>query len=244
MVLSMRNGSLLRGLAGVVALACCGWAGGQVMPPMSQTAPVGAAVPQALADRTPAQQAAKRARVQFSGGQLVVMAENSSLNQILREISRVTGMKISGGVTDERVFGNYGPADAGTVLSALLSGTGSNMMMIESTASRPQELVLTPRQGGVTPPSPNASRDAEPEEVQDLPPQQTPRVSRPPAVFPHAPVVPGPVPPPPVQPAAQPAPPVPGTTTQQSPNGVLTPQDVYDQLVKALQQKPKPPAPQ
>jgi hypothetical protein len=90
------------------------------------------------------------------GGKVEVVADGSSLNQILREIGRVTGMKITGGVADEPVYGRYGPAAASEILSTLLDGTGSNMLLREPTASMPGELILTQRNGGVTPPDPNA----------------------------------------------------------------------------------------
>ncbi len=124
--------------------------------------------------RGAAQSPSYRAKVEYSGGQLSVNASNSSLNQILRDIGRVTGMTITGGVRDERVFGSYGPADTSTILATLLDGTGSNMLLVEDARKQPRELVLTPRQGGPTPPNPNASRD---EGAVDLPPQFTPRTS-------------------------------------------------------------------
>ncbi len=103
---------------------------------------------------------ASRANVTYANGLLTVSATNSSLNQILREISRQTGMKITGGVTDERVFGNYGPGSPATILATLLDGTGSNMLLVQSNGvgsnPAPAELVLTPRHGGPTPPNPNA----------------------------------------------------------------------------------------
>jgi hypothetical protein len=102
------------------------------------------------------------ADVTYAAGLLNVRADNSSLNQILRTISRLTGMKITGGVADERVYGNYGPATPPTILATLLDGTGSNMLMRESSATgTPTELVLTPRGGGATPPSPDSSVYAE-----------------------------------------------------------------------------------
>ncbi len=195
-----------------------------------------------------------RAKVEYSSGQLSVNASNSSLNQILREISRVTGMTITGGVRDERVFGSYGPADTSSILATLLDGTGSNMLLIQDARKQPRELVLTPRQGGPTPPNPNASRD---EGALDLPPQFTPRISNqpgpPPEISPQAPprdVVPpnaGSVPSavPDAAPAAATdtstsAPPV-DTTTQPSTGGVKTPQQIYEQLMKLQQQQPKTP---
>jgi hypothetical protein len=93
------------------------------------------------------------AEVTFADGLLTVRANDSSLHQILSTISRQTGMKITGGVAEERVFGSYGPAPAGTILATLLDGTGVNMLIQEGDAKQPVALVLTPRGGGPTPPS-------------------------------------------------------------------------------------------
>ncbi|HEX7159355.1 MAG TPA: hypothetical protein VF214_10090 [Edaphobacter sp.] len=108
---------------------------------------------------TPAQSPARRAQVSWVNAELAISASNSSLNQILRDISRVTGLKITGGVSEERVFGNYGPGPLGEVLHSLLDGTGSNTLFIHSTGDNPSELVLTTRTGGPTPPNPNAARN-------------------------------------------------------------------------------------
>lgn len=97
-----------------------------------------------------------RARVTYENGLLQVRADNSSLNQILRDISRETGMKIIGGVADQRVFGSYGPATAGTVLQTLLDGTGTNMLLQETRTHDPVQLILSPRTGGPTPPGPGS----------------------------------------------------------------------------------------
>ena len=112
-----------------------------VTAPLPITAPVRVGVP---------------AKVKYADGKLEVTADNSSLNQILREIGRLTGMTISGGVTEQRVFGTYGPAAPAEVLGDLLQGTGSNMLLHESSSSAPPELILSPRVGDVTPPNPNA----------------------------------------------------------------------------------------
>ena len=122
--------------------------------PNAQPAPI-SAVPTAGASSalsTPPH----RATVTYAAGLLDVRADNSSLNQILRAIGNLTGMKITGGVADERVFGNYGPAEPSTILATLLDGTGSNMLLRESADNAPAELILTPRNGGPTPPNPNA----------------------------------------------------------------------------------------
>jgi hypothetical protein len=92
-----------------------------------------------------------RAEVTFTDGQLSVRANNSSLHQILRSISRITGMTITGGVEDQRVFGSYGPGNASTILATLLDGTGVNMLIREGDSHQPTELTLTPRSGGSAP---------------------------------------------------------------------------------------------
>ena len=235
-------------LGGWMTLMTLG-AGAQVLPPTAPTLPSAATLPAAQItipapgpDR-PELLAAKRARIAFNGQVLQITAENSSLNQILREVSRITGMKVSGGVTEERVYGIYGPADPAAVLTSLLSGTGSNMLLKLNDQQKPTELVLTPRTGGVTPPSPGAQGREQDDEDPDVPPQLSRHLQRPP--------IPPPVQPPP---ASQPVPaqgaqadpstlsparPAEATTTDQSPNGVKTPQQIYDQLLKLQQQQPK-----
>lgn len=119
---------------------------------LAQTTPLPASANGAASAR------ATRAQVTFSGGLLGVRANNSSLNGILREVSRTTGMKLTGVVAEQRVFGNYGPAAPATVLATLLDGAGSNMLLRESgDAAAPTELILTPRLGGPSPPAPASS---------------------------------------------------------------------------------------
>ena len=217
------------------------------LPATTPTAPAvaqpAAATPPLPQGRGPAP--AQRAQIQFSNGALTVTAENSSLNQILRDIGQLTGMTITGGVTDERVFGVYGPATTETILTALLDGTGSNIVIVEGRGQSPRELVLTPRQGGPSPPNPNSYHDPAP--LQNLPPQQNQNLVN--RDDPPAP----PQPQPPAQPTQAPAPDIPAVsappaatpgdmTTQQSPNGVKTPQQIYEELMKMQQQQTaKPP---
>jgi hypothetical protein len=170
-----------------------------------------------------------------------VAASNSSLNQILREISRLTGIKISGGVADERVFGNYGPSSPSQVLATLLDGTGSNMLLIHSTGDAPEELILTPRQGGATPPNPNAQTfDEASDSSEDAPPNP---IARPIRHQPPSPYAPRPVPSADVSPQTGDTPPAPagdGTSQPSSPNNVKTPQQIYDELQRMRQQLSKP----
>jgi hypothetical protein len=94
------------------------------------------------------------AEVTYANGLLAVSADNSSLDQILHQIAGQTGMKITGRVSDERVFGRYGPLTPAKVIASLLDGTGSNMLLRETASDAPAELILTPREGGATPPEP------------------------------------------------------------------------------------------
>jgi hypothetical protein len=167
--------------------------------------------------------------VTYADGMLSVSADNSSLNQILRQIATNTGMKITGGVADERVFGQYGPGAPAEILSALLDGTGSNMVLVQRDNATLAELILTPRQGGATPPNSGARTFEDRPEPQDSRPVQV--------IQPESIQAPGP-------PLVAPTNPAPSTGTApndssqpESPNGVKTPQQIYEQLQRMRQQQ-------
>jgi hypothetical protein len=187
-----------------------------------------------------------RPQVTYTGHQLTVQANNSSLNQILHEISQRTGITITGGVSEERVFGSYGPGSLSQVLNELLDGTSSNMLFVSSVDNKPAQLILTPRIGGPTPPNPNAMQfDNAETDAGDPPPVNPPE----PPDESNAQTPPAPAPAPGTQPVAQPAEQPSaansnnsstGSSTdsnQQSPNGVRTPQQIFDQLMKLRQQQ-------
>jgi hypothetical protein len=181
---------------------------------------------------TPAQLPPRHAEVTYSGGTLFVSASNASLNQILREISRETGIKITGGVADERVFGQYGPDAPAQILSTLLDGTGSNMLLVYGAGNAPTELFLSQRQGGPSSPNPNAHAfDETPPETHDEETHE-PQAAEHPSPDQTRPVINPPATP------ESPAPPTNDSSQPQSPNGVKTPQQIYDQLQKLRQQSP------
>jgi hypothetical protein len=214
-------------------------------PALPATPPTAASVPATAA--AVAQPVTHRAQVIYSDGQLTIVADNSSLNQILRDVSRQTGMKITGGVADQRVFGKVGPGAPAEILSGLLDGTGSNMLLRENAAHTPVELVLTPRAGGPTPPGPFASgadddapASAESPARPAAPPSQQSQGPQPPSAPQSSGFGGGPVAAPAAGPGAAPssAPPpsiVPGNP--QSPNGVPTPQQIFQQLQQLQQQQ-------
>ena len=130
----------IRGLVAFVVLGCSAAVAQSILPPMPPTV---------------LEKPVHRAAVVVVRGQLTVTADNSSLNEILQDIGRRTGIRIKGGVIDEQVYGTYGPAAPATVLAALLKDTSSNMMLAEEPLSATVELILTPRQGSPTPPNPH-----------------------------------------------------------------------------------------
>ena len=206
------------------------------------------------------------ARITFTDSLLSVSASNASLNGLIREIARQTGMKVTGSVAEDRVFGEYGPGDPQSILATLLDGTGSNILIRSAANDAPLELILTPRTGAASPPSPNLSADNE--DTDDQAPPGAPTSSAAPrsrvAVLPGS--VPQPPPPPDSSNAIPPASetvvfppvdatsaPVTATTTPSDSNEpadtsadtVKTPQQIFEQLQKLRQQNtPGPNAPQ
>ena len=174
---------------------------------------------------TPSQRPPQRAQVTYADGALSISADNASLNQILRQIATDTGMKITGGVADERVFGQYGPADPDQVLATLLDGTGSNVILVHHDGATPTELILTPRQGGPTPPNPNAAAFNDRSE-----PYQAPIQVVQPQPNPQSRAIPANAAPPEGAAPASPSQP-------DNPNGVKTPQQIYEQLQRMRQQQ-------
>jgi hypothetical protein len=124
-------------------------------PPSSQ--PVNAPAPPTQPATAPSllDHPAQPAKVQLASGKLTVQADNSSLSEILHEISAASGMKVEGlksGNSDQRVFGSYGPGAPNNVLSDLLDGAGYNVLMLgEMPSGAPRELALSVRPNSGTP---------------------------------------------------------------------------------------------
>jgi hypothetical protein len=226
----------------VAALMALGWAAIAQQRPAGFPAPAApsqlpaaattATVPATIPARrvTPGSVPAQRAVVLWDKGLLRVDAKNSSLNAILRDISVRTGMKIVGGVQDERVFGTYGPATAAVVLQQLLDGTRSNMTLQSDEAMLPLALTLTPLTGGPSPPNPMAAQEVE---------DEAPVPAR--AAFGTDPNrrLNGTQPDPSVESAPPPAQSAPDP--QNSNGGVRTPQQIFEQLQRMRQQQQQPP---
>ena len=117
----------------------------QVIPPVAAvTAPVTPDVPEP--PRWPANDKPVDASVVWDSQGLRVDAANSSLSQILKDVSTATGTAVEGFDTDKRVFGVYGPGQARDILSQLLLGSGYNVLMIgDQGAGVPRTIVLSVR---------------------------------------------------------------------------------------------------
>ncbi|MGA3332746.1 MAG: hypothetical protein ABSC62_01135 [Terracidiphilus sp.] len=121
-----------------------------------------------IAPNWPANDRPAGASVVWDRHGLLIVASNSSLAQILKEVSTETGVKVEGMDADERVFGTYGPGPARDVLSRLLDGSAYNVLMIgDQGQGAPLRIVLSPSstvaatapQAASTPPSPPSGED-------------------------------------------------------------------------------------
>jgi len=90
-------------------------------------------------------------QVRYSRGQLTIVAENSTLADILRAVRTQTGadVEVPPNAT-ERVVAHLGPGPARDVLAALLNGTHFNYVMLGSPAhpDSVNRLILTSKSGG------------------------------------------------------------------------------------------------
>jgi hypothetical protein len=83
---------------------------------------------------------------------LRIDAANSSLAQILHDVSTATGTQVEGFATDQRVFGSYGPGEARDVLAQLLQGSGYNLLMIgDQGQGTPRQILLSSRNAVAAP---------------------------------------------------------------------------------------------
>jgi hypothetical protein len=103
----------------------------------------------------PANDHPSAASVTWNSQGLRIQASNSSLRQILSDVSTATGTKIEGISADQRIFGVFGPGNARDVLSHLLDGSGYNVLMFgDQGQGTPRQILLTPQTQGAAPSSP------------------------------------------------------------------------------------------
>lgn len=158
-----------------------------VAAPAKSLAPQAAATPaMPPAPETPAWPAKEKpvpATITWDSHGLRIEAANSSLLQILEDVSTATGTKVEGFDADQRIFGVYGPGPARDVLSQLLQGSGYNILLVgDQGQGTPRKIVLSSRHAGSTLQGANfAPANAGDEDVDtDEPPPQQPQPGRPP----------------------------------------------------------------
>ena len=111
--------------------------------------PVVTAAPQA--PPTLSQLPATPPQVSYQNGMLTIVAQNSTLGDILREVHRTTGASIEVPPNaTERVVGRMGPGPATDVLASLLNGSSFNYVLLgsETDPTRLASVMLTMKTGG------------------------------------------------------------------------------------------------
>jgi hypothetical protein len=135
----------------------------QEPPPVAETPP-----PPPMPD-WPVNDKPSPASVVWDATGLRINASNSSLQQILAEVSTETGTKVEGMGADQRVYGVYGPGQARDVLSQLLQGSGYNVLLAGDIGrGAPRQIVLSPRQNG-TGGAQSAMNRAQQDQDEDMP---------------------------------------------------------------------------
>lgn len=202
-------------------------------------------------------------RVTWNGFQLTIEASGEPMPEVLGRVAHATGLKITGGVPDEHLYGKYGPGSVQSVLGQLFDGLSVNMMLVNDSPTRPKELILTARTGSATPPSTRQVADTEqprrtPEPIGQVNTIAAPVGRRnpatgeeqPPTSSTSRPAFPGLSAPPTVNNSftntgnseTTPEPSTDtsnsSTTQPQSPNGVKTPEEIFEELRKRQQGDP------
>jgi len=105
-------------------------------------------------------------KVSFQGGLLTIVAQNSTLSDILRDVHKLTGASIDAPPNaTERVVTRLGPGAPRDVLASLLNGTGFNYVMMGSSSDPTgvaSVLLTTKPTGAVTQTAVNAYQPPQP----------------------------------------------------------------------------------
>jgi len=160
---NFRNVGLLSGLLACAVCASAGTLPATRKPAAPKTAPqpaaeqqsepaqqVAPAVPEAAS--VPEQLPATPPKVSLNGGQLSIVADNSTLGDVLNAVKKLTGagLEIPNAASYERIVAQLGPGLPQQVLQQLLTGSKFDYIILGS-ADNPdaiQKIILTPRSGG------------------------------------------------------------------------------------------------
>ena len=172
--------------------------------------------------------------ITYANGELTIVANNSSLADIVSGIERSTGVRVEGTRPDsERVFGQFGPGSSRDVLNSLFDGSRYDFILVGSLENPAdvRTIILSPHgtapAAGVNTANNQPNRPAENDEDQDEN-EQAPRVYRGGEGQPVQNV-----------PSEQVAPPLPPTQQQQQQQQqqVKTPEQLLQELQRLRQQQ-------
>lgn len=114
--------------------------------------------------RTQPSSSAKCLLMIYNDRKLAVIANNTSLRELLSEISRKTEVEIVGTIPVFTISGHFGPEEIALLFTDLIEGTSTNMIFIQHSGTGGQggkgQLILTERHGGPTLPNPEVNRHA------------------------------------------------------------------------------------
>lgn len=91
------------------------------------------------------------AQVTFVGGNLLIEANNSSLNDILQSVAEKCRINIDKIENSPQIFGVYGPGKSDDVLVKLLYGSNYNFIMVNSVVSGTPRALIVSRRNANTP---------------------------------------------------------------------------------------------
>lgn len=127
----------------------------------------------------PSQMPAVPPRVSYQDGQLTIVAENSTMADIIAQIRAATGIKIEtmGGPSGDRVAARIGPAPVRDVILSLVQGSQYDFIIL-GVLGQPdavERVILTPKVAGGTGPAPPPARASRPfNTAYEAPPVETP----------------------------------------------------------------------
>jgi hypothetical protein len=119
--------------------------------PVTQEQPAAPEPPLTPIQLTLAQKPAVAPKVQYQNGQLSIVAENSTLGDILRAVHQQTGAVVDlPPNATERVVANLGPGPSRDVLAKLLNGSSFNYVMLGSATdpNQVEHVIVSAKTGG------------------------------------------------------------------------------------------------
>lgn len=118
----------------------------EVQPPVEQKPPA------PVVPLRPSQMPAVPPRVSLVDGVLTIVAENSTMADIITQLRAATGIKIEtiGGPSGERVAARIGPAPVRDVILSLVQGSGYDFIIlgVEGQPNAVERVILTPKTAG------------------------------------------------------------------------------------------------